>query len=225
MFTGLVEEVGTVCRLVRRGDYQRMVVAAHTVLSDTRVGDSIALDGVCQTVTRLHADAFEVETLAVSLAKTTMGSWRSGRRVNLERSLTPSSRLGGHFVQGHVDARARIVDLRREGENGYMTVALSGELATGCVAEGSIAIDGVSLTIAVLADRAEQADTHATVNIIPHTWNHTALGDRRVGDEVNIEVDILGRYVARLVSVHRSHASTGTHRPLTTQSLTAWGYA
>lgn len=223
MFTGLVEEVGAVRRVARSGEYQRMTVTARKVLEGTAVGDSIALDGVCQTVTRVYADSFEVETLAVSLAKTTMGQWRPGRPVNLERSLTPSSRLGGHFVQGHVDGRAPVVELRQEGQNGYLTIAVAADLAAGCVAEGSIAIDGVSLTIATLGDGGD-GGARVTVNVIPHTWSATSLGGRRVGDEVNVEVDILGRYVARFLSRGGSGETTSRGGALSREALATWGY-
>ncbi|MCG8479918.1 MAG: riboflavin synthase [Spirochaetales bacterium] len=124
MFTGIVEEIGRVLDVRSRSAYRRITIRAHAVLDDAEIGDSIALDGACQTVVRIGRDAFDVETLAVSLEKTTLGSWRVGRAVNLERALTPAGRLGGHFVQGHIDGTARIVDIRREGDNGYLTVDL-----------------------------------------------------------------------------------------------------
>ena len=219
MFTGLVEEIGTVTSIWKHSDYQLLEIRADHVLKDTAVGDSISIDGVCQTVTHLYGNRFLVEVLAVSLAKTTFGTFRSGRRVNLERSVTLSTRLGGHLVQGHVDATAAVVSLSRNQKNGYLTVELPPELETYCVREGSIAIDGVSLTIAQLRG------TLVTVNIIPLTWERTVLSERRIGDRANIEVDIIGRYVARMLGIEKqpNHTQPSSFR-LTPENLLAWGY-
>lgn len=216
MFTGLVEEVGTVRRVRRTGKYQTVEIAASTVLQETRLGDSIAIDGACQTVTDLASDYFAVETLAVSLEKTTLGEYRPGRRVNLERALTPRSRLGGHFVQGHVDAVATVADVREERENVYFTVALPEELLPYCVSEGSITVDGVSLTIADLSGE------EAMINVIPSTWRDTVLRERRPGAKVNIEVDIIGRYVARFLGYDAAPA--GPQGGLTAEKLKSLGY-
>lgn len=229
MFTGLIEEVGTVTSVHRRGNYQQLEVTAGIVLDGTVRGDSIAIDGACQTVTGSSDSRFSVDTLAVSLEKTTLGGYRPGRRVNLERAVLPTTRLGGHFVQGHVDGVGLVRDLRREGENGFLTVELPRELARYCVAEGSIAIDGVSLTI------AELRDPRIVVNVIPVTWEATSLGDRRPGDQVNIEVDIIGRYVARMMGLGDAGRGAGTDASsslhsdsrsgsLTAEKLTTWGY-
>lgn len=214
MFTGLIEETGTV-ETVRCGErYRHLEIRAERVLAGTVPGDSIAIDGACQTVVALGEESFTVETLAVSLDKTTLGDYSSGRRVNLERAVTPHSRLGGHFVQGHVDGTARVVQIRKEGPNGYITVKLPPELRPYCVDEGSIAIDGVSLTI------AELNDTRVTVNVIPVTWRQTVLRERVAGSRVNIEVDIIGRYVARMLGVANTRG-TGT---ITRAKLAEWGY-
>ncbi len=187
---------------------------AERVLAGTVLGDSIAIDGACQTVVARSEGSFTVETLAVSLDKTTLGDYSTGRRVNLERTVTPQSRLGGHFVQGHVDATARVTQIRKEGHNGYITVELPPELRPYCVGEGSIAIDGVSLTI------AELDDARATVNVIPVTWRETVLRERVAGSRVNIEVDIIGRYVARMLG----DAYTGGTGTITEAKLAEWGY-
>jgi riboflavin synthase len=220
MFTGLVEEVGTVAALRRDGQYQLMTIRANTVLQGTRNGDSISIDGACQTVTAMTADSFTVETLAASLEKTTLGSYRVGRKVHLERALTPDRRLGGHFVQGHIDGTAQVRQVREEGKNVFFTVTVPEELLPYCVSEGSIAIDGVSLTIAALAGR------ELSVNVIPATWNETVLRNRKTGDAVNIEVDILGRYVARMLGFAASAGTAGTHgqNGLTAERLAALGY-
>lgn len=193
MFTGLVEEIGAVRSVQARSRMRVLTITAERVITDTRVGDSIAVDGVCQTVTAIGDNWFSVETLAASLDKTNLGDLRSGRRVNLERALLPTTRLGGHFVQGHVDGTATVERIDEEGANVFFSVRLPENLLRYCIREGSIAIDGVSLTI------AELRDPIVTINVIPTTWNDTALADRRPGDRVNIEVDVLARYVARMM--------------------------
>jgi len=193
MFTGLVEELGTVRSVSRRGDYQELWVDARRVMDDLAYGDSISINGACQTVTRRDEIGFAVDTLAESLKKTALGGLGRGAEVNLERAVTPSTRLGGHLVQGHVDGVARVTEVRRQGENIYFGVLLPEELARYCISEGSIAIDGVSLTI------AELRGTRLRMNIIPTTWNDTALRNRRVGEQVNIEVDVIARYAERLL--------------------------
>lgn len=220
MFTGLVEEIGTV-RNVRRSDsYQLLEVAASAVLRGTRLGDSIAVDGACQTVTELKGDSFVVETLAASLEKTTLGSYQRGRRVNLERPLTPNSRIGGHFVQGHVDGIARVTEVRAEGRNVFFSLDLGEELAAYCVGEGSIALDGVSLTIASLTGNRPM------VNIIPATWSDTVLRDRTAGHWVNVEVDILARYIAKMLGASGKDENNMDRRlgTLTAERLQSLGY-
>ncbi|MDZ7794459.1 MAG: riboflavin synthase [Spirochaetia bacterium] len=199
MFTGLVEEVGVVGRVNRRGVYQLLRINAQKVLDDLKLGDSVAVNGVCQTVTELHADGFSVETLEVSLQKTSLGSLKAGSRVNLERALQAGARMGGHVVQGHVDGLARITAVQRRGENVYVELVLPQELARYCVSEGSVAVEGISLTIAALRG------SRITLNVIPTTWRETVLSDRRQGDRVNIEVDIMARYVERLLTSQKQY--------------------
>lgn len=199
MFTGLIEEVGTVDSVSRRGAYQLLRVHAQQVLDDLQLGDSIAVNGVCQTVTDLHADGFSVETLEVSLQKTSLGGLRAGSRVNLERALLAGSRMGGHVVQGHVDGLARVTAVQRKNENVYIELLLPHDLARFCVAEGSIAVEGISLTVAALRG------SRITLNVIPTTLRDTVLSDRREGDRVNIEVDIMARYVERLLTTQKQY--------------------
>lgn len=224
MFTGLVEEVGRVARVERRGAWQELTISAHRVVEDTRPGDSIAIDGVCQTVSALHGNSFTVETLEVSLEKTTLGALRPGDRVNLERALTLATRLGGHLVQGHVDGVAVIHAVRRHGPNGYLQVEIPRELLRYCVREGSITLQGVSLTIATLEDPL------VTVNVIPVTWETTTLGECRPGGRINLEVDILGRYVERLLQGRTGEVGAAEEagrdtRGLSQEQLLRWGYS
>ncbi len=220
MFTGIVEEIGTVRSVRRQGRFQELTVGAQTVLEDTRIGDSISIDGVCQTVTQLNEASFTVETLDASLGKTTLGTYRTGRKVNLERAVTPTSRMGGHIVQGHVDGTGTVRGIRTSGHNVYFAVELPPELAGYVISEGSIAIDGTSLTI------SELTGTTVVINIIPTTWNATALADRRTGDAVNIEVDVLARYVAQLLSTGAVVAAPAgaENQGLTAARLQALGY-
>lgn len=194
MFTGLVEEIGTIRSVSHSSDYQELWVNAHRVLDDLRRGDSISINGACQTVTALDDNGFAVETLGESLKKTTLGSGGRGTELNLERAVTPSTRLGGHLVQGHVDGVARVSQVRRQGANIYFEVIVLEHLARYCISEGSVALDGVSLTIAQLRG------TRLVINIIPTTWNDTALRNRRAGSYVNVEVDVMARYAERLLS-------------------------
>ena len=215
MFTGLIEEIGRVYSVKTGEGYRKITFEGGRVLDDLSLGDSIAVDGACQTVVEIEDKRFTVETLAVSLQKTTLGSFRAGRRVNLERSLTPDRRMGGHFVQGHVDTTARVAEVRRVGANVYFLLELPPDSLRYCIAGGSIAVDGTSLTIAELNSRG------VTINIIPATWEHTALADRGAGDAVNIEVDVLARYVERLM---RGAAAGGGSERMNEERLRAMGY-
>ncbi|GHV26679.1 riboflavin synthase subunit alpha [Spirochaetia bacterium] len=194
MFTGIVEEMGTVLAVVRETGRTRLTIAAERVLEGTGLGDSINIEGVCQTVADLDKNSFSVFTLAESLRKTTLGLLRPGDRVNLERALRPDSRMGGHMVQGHVSCTVPIRELRRESGNVYLSVEIPEEQIRYCVAEGSIALDGVSLTIAEIRGRLVR------VNIIPGTFGGTTLGYKKTGGLMNLETDIIGRYVERLLA-------------------------
>ncbi len=194
MFTGIVEEIGIVRSVTRGGDRARIEIASSVAVEGTRLGDSIAVDGACQTVVALSPASFTVEALAETLRKTTLGSLRAGSRVHLERALSLSARLGGHLVQGHVNGKGTVRELRRAGENVYLSIALSPKLERYCIAEGSIAVDGVSLTICALGPGWVE------VNLIPHTAASTLLGEKKRGGEVNIENDPIAKYVERLLS-------------------------
>ncbi|HEY8485074.1 MAG TPA: riboflavin synthase [Longimicrobiales bacterium] len=190
MFTGIVEEVGRVRHVEPFEAGVRLVLEAERVLAGLREGDSIALDGVCQTVTALQPGGFTVEAIATTLSRTTLGSFRPGRRVNLERALAFGARVGGHLVQGHVDGVGEVVALERRGEHVRMDVRLPEVVAEVTVLHGSIAVNGVSLTVNALP-----APDVAQVALIPYTWEHTNLSDLRVGDAVNLEGDLLGKFV------------------------------
>ena len=200
MFTGLIQSVGRVDGIRRRGGGARLVVRAPFSDGPLALGESVAVDGVCLTVTKKTPRGFEADLGAETLDRTTAGLWRTGRRVNLERALTPHGRLGGHFVQGHVDGRGKVLALGGTRAQWTMRVEIPDPLAPLVAEKGSIAVDGVSLTVSALGKGWFE------VALIPHTLGATNLKDRRAGDPVNLEVDLLARHVARLLETAWSPA-------------------
>jgi riboflavin synthase len=195
MFTGIVEELGTVEAVERQSDAVRLTVRADTVLEDTGLGDSISVNGCCLTVAERTGSTWTADVMAETLAKTALGSLAPGDRVNLERAATVGSRLGGHLVQGHVDAVGHVVR-RDPGEHwDVVTISMPVDLAPYLVDKGSITVDGVSLTV------VEARSDAFTVSLIPETLRRTTLGFRAPGDAVNLEVDVIGKYVARQVGL------------------------
>jgi riboflavin synthase len=196
MFTGIVEEIGEIVRVEPAGDGARLEIRGKTVTEGTRHGDSIAVDGVCLTVVGLDGEVFTVDVVAETLARSTLGGKDAGARVNLERAVRAGRRLGGHIVQGHVDGTAAVLD-RTPGDHGErMRFSLPPALARYVVEKGSIAVDGVSLTVA-----AVDAESF-TVALIPATLELTTLGARRPGDPVNLEVDVIAKYVEKQVAAY-----------------------
>jgi len=194
MFTGLIETIGQVVRAERRADALRLAVDLGPAAEGVRPGDSINLSGACQTVAAIHGRIAEFDAVAETLARTTLGDWQPGRRVNVERSLRPGDRLGGHFVSGHVDATGRVVE-NRQGDGGWrLRVEAPRELFPEIAPKGSIAVDGVSLTVV-------EADAPVlSVALIPTTLRQTTLGDLKSGDRVNLETDLLAKYVRRAIA-------------------------
>jgi riboflavin synthase len=194
MFTGIVEEVGEIVAAVQLDEATRFAIRAETVIDGLAPGDSVAIDGVCLTATALTADGFEVVSVASTLSRTTLGGYRAGRRVNLERALPLGGRLGGHLVQGHVDGVGEILVFEQRGESVLIDFTLPPEVAGVTVLHGSITMNGISLTINDLPREGV-----AQVSIIPFTWSHTAIGELGVGDGVNLEGDLIGKYVRHLL--------------------------
>jgi riboflavin synthase len=193
MFTGIVEELGTVDGLEDQGDAVRLTVRGPLVTTDAGLGDSIAVNGCCLTVAERDGETFTADVMHETLAKTSLGGLRPGDRVNLERAVTPTTRLGGHVVQGHVDAAGT---LRRRTPSEHwelVEVAMPAELARYLVPKGSVTVDGVSLTVVEVGDDA------FTVSLIPETLARTTLGLKQPGDPVNLEVDVMAKYVERLL--------------------------
>ena len=193
MFTGLIEEIGTVRRIERGAKGARLTIAADTVLENTKIGDSIATNGVCLTVVALTDDSFSADVMAESLRRSALGSLQSGSPVNLERAMPADGRFGGHIVSGHIDGTGRIAATRRDDNAVWYTVAASPELLRYIVEKGSITIDGISLTVAAVTEDS------FSVSVIPHTARSTVLGTKRAGDVVNLETDIIGKYVEKLL--------------------------
>jgi len=190
LFTGIVEEVGWVSSLRRRREGLQIVVAAKVVSEALRPGDSLSVNGVCQTVEEVEKGQVSFTAVPETLRSTTLGKLRRGQRVNLERALALGSPLGGHIVQGHVDGVGRVVALKSQGQERMLTVRLPRGLGRGVVPKGSIAIDGVSLTVASL-----RGDL-VSVALVPYTLEHTTAGSYRPGTEVNVELDVLGKYAS-----------------------------
>ncbi|HKH71062.1 MAG TPA: riboflavin synthase [Vicinamibacterales bacterium] len=190
MFTGLIETVGHVSGLVSVPSGFRMRVRTP-LASELALGESVAVNGVCLTVTAVEGDELQADIGPETARVTTLGSLKPQQPVNLERSLRAGDRFGGHFVQGHVDSVGTIENVRRDGDAHWLTISFPGALATALIPKGSVAVDGISLTVAALRER--QFD----VMIIPFTWSHTNLSSVSVRDQVNLECDMLGKYVVR----------------------------
>jgi riboflavin synthase len=195
LFTGIVEELGTVEQIEPQSDAVRLTVRASTAIEDAGLGDSISVNGCCLTVAERTETTWTADVMAETLAKTGLGSLQPGDRVNLERAVTVGSRLGGHLVQGHVDAVGHVVR-RDPGEHwDVVTISMPRDLAPYLVDKGSITVDGVSLTV------VEAGDEAFTVSLIPETLRRTTLGFRQPGDAVNLEVDVIGKYVSRQLAL------------------------
>ncbi len=190
MFTGIVTEVGRIRGVAPLDNGVRLSVAAEKVLPGLELGDSVALDGVCQTVVELEPEGFSVVAIGTTLSRTTLGAFRVGSRVNLEAALALGAPLGGHLVQGHVDGVGEVVSVEQVGEHRLLEVRLPEIVAEVTVLHGSIAISGVSLTVNALP-----APDLAQVALIPYTWEETNLSELRPGDRVNLEGDLLGKFV------------------------------
>lgn len=193
MFTGIVEEIGKINKIERGANSYSINIEANKVLEGTNIGDSIAVNGVCLTVTRMNSNSFYADVMPETLRRSNLGALISGSYVNLERAMAANGRFGGHIVSGHIDGVGTITDFRREGNAVWVTVSCDGSLLKYIIEKGSITIDGISLTVAYVDSSCFK------VSIIPHTADETTLLKRRCGDVVNLENDIIGKYVEKLM--------------------------
>jgi len=213
MFTGIIEEIGKVISLQSGAGKIKARVQGDKVLQGTQIGDSIAIEGVCQTVIHMDGGSFEVEILKGSQEKTTLGQLRTGQKVNLERALSLGDRLGGHMVQGHVNKTVAVSGIQQDRDNVFLTLEMNPQDLRYCIDEGSVTLNGVSLTIYKKTERSIE------VNIIPHTWSQTTLQDLKVGSPVNLEVDLIARHLEALGGPWFSS------KGLSMDQLKTWGYA
>lgn len=193
MFTGIIEKKGRVRSVEAHGSDLTMTIICGDLLTDSRIGDSIAINGTCLTVTRLDHESFDVHVVPETFTRTNLSDLQEGSSVNLERAMPAGGRFDGHIVQGHVDGVGTITTVTPEGEGARLTIEVPSSLAKYVVEKGSICLDGVSLTVAAVDD------PRVEIALIPHTLEQTVFGDRQVGDRVNIEVDVLAKYVERLL--------------------------
>ncbi len=213
MFTGIIEAVGVIAGVQDQAGSRRFVVEAPELVGGLKEGASVAVDGACQTVVGLSGERFTVETIGTTLARTIAGRYRVGSRVNLERAMVLGGRLDGHLVQGHVDGVGKVLSLRREGEYWLLDFEMPPVVDAVTVLHGSIAVNGVSLTVNALPGPGR-----CQVGLIPYTWAHTNLGLLKPGESVNLEGDLVGKHVAKLLSAWRGPSE------LSLESLTAWGF-
>ncbi|HXT62921.1 MAG TPA: riboflavin synthase [Pyrinomonadaceae bacterium] len=194
MFTGIIEELGRVRDVERRGEDARIVIEAHTVTDGSQNGDSISVNGVCLTALDVKPDSFRADVSKETLFRSTLGSLETGSPVNLERAVTPATRLGGHIVQGHVDATGRFLRSENHGDSWTFRFTYPPGIAQYLVFKGSVAVDGISLTIANLTDE------YFEIAVIPKTMELTNFSHLKAGDEVNLEADIIAKYVERILN-------------------------
>jgi riboflavin synthase len=193
MFTGLVEEKGKLVDKIPMGEGLRLVFEGSVVTYDMQIGSSISVNGCCLTVVKLDDNKFSVDTIEETLLKTNIGDLSTGNFVNLERPLKADARLGGHFVLGHVDTTGIVEEVKELSHSHFMTISFKPEFARYLIYVGSVSIDGVSMTVARLDDNK------FSVGIIPHTWKETIFSEKKIGNRVNLEFDVLGKYVERIM--------------------------
>lgn len=216
MFTGIIEETGIVKEIVRRSRSIVLKVEAKSVLDDIRIGDSIAVNGVCLTAASFTNNSFTADVMPETMQRSNLGNMRAGSRVNLERALTLQSRLGGHIVSGHIDGMGSVLSRKRDDNALLFTIAASEGLLKYIIEKGSVAIDGISLTV------VSSSNSSFVVSVIPHTQTETTLHLKEAGEKVNIETDIVGKYIERFIK--KSAREDDVPRGLTIDFLTQNGF-
>ena len=218
MFTGIIEEIGTIKQMIPGKVSYKITVSAEKVLQGTKIGDSIATNGICLTVTDIRGNSFDADVMAETVRRTNLSSMRAGSKVNLERALRLGDRLGGHIVSGHIDGTGVISDMTREDNAVWITVRCSRNLLRYMIEKGSIAIDGISLTLAYVDDECFK------VSIIPHTGEETILLKKKPGDSVNLECDLIGKYVEKLLLPREEEKTQAKSRGLDMNFLRENGF-
>lgn len=223
MFTGIIEEKGMISRIMKTASQAILTIKAKKVMEDIHIGDSIAVNGICLTVTSFSANEFQADVMHETLDRTSLKMLKPGSSVNLERAMAAGGRFGGHMVSGHIDGTGRITDIKEDSLAIWYTIETSSEILHYIVEKGSIAIDGISLTV------AKVTQTTFAVSTIPHTRVVTTLGERRAGDLVNLENDIVGKYVEKFIYEKNTHeimkenSEKKTHG-ITREKLAQYGY-
>ncbi|CAN5762998.1 riboflavin synthase [soil metagenome] len=213
MFTGIIEEVGTLRSISDLGDGRELRIVASRVLDGLKLGDSVSIDGACHTITERFDDGFMVQSVATTLQRTTLGEFAAGRSVNLERAMALGERLGGHLVQGHVDGTGAVLRVERRGELTLIDFTMTPPIAGVTILHGSITLNGISLTVNALPEPGI-----CQVSIIPFTWTHTTMHLLSSGDRVNLEGDTIGKYVRHMLG------EPGTAGTESTDLRRLWGY-
>ena len=216
MFTGIIEEVGTIKSVVSGGSSGEIAINATTVLNNTKIGDSIAVNGVCLTVTKMTDGGFTADVMPETLRRSNLGHLHIGDSVNLERAMAADGRFGGHIVSGHIDGVGTVAEMKRESNAVWVKISADIDILRLIVEKGSIAIDGISLTVAEVSDR------DFSVSIIPHTGSETTLLKKKIGDKVNLENDIVGKYVEKLLQP--KSAPSKTESKITMEFLREHGF-
>lgn len=195
MFTGIVEELGEVSAMARGRDSMVLTIKAKTIMSDLKLGDSVSTNGVCLTVTEKGSDYYKADVMHETMNRSSLGKLKPGSHVNLERAMSAEGRFGGHIVSGHIDGTGSITSIKKDDNAVWYTIDAPENIMRYIIEKGSIAIDGISLTVAKVTDK------DFSVSIIPHTIKETTLGEKKIGDIVNLENDLIGKYVEKLITI------------------------
>jgi len=211
MFTGIIEEIGEIRNVSPNAEGKRFRIAARKILGDIHDGDSIAVEGVCLTAEEFGQDYFVAQAVGETLSRSTLATLQRGDRVNLERAMAADGRFGGHFVQGHIDAIATIVELKQESNSAVLRISIPGSIQNYIVEKGSLTVNGISLTVAAVEE------SEVRIALIPATLKNTTLGLKAAGNQVNIEVDVLAKYIEKMLGQTKKE-------PLTFERVKNWGF-
>ncbi|MGV8906916.1 MAG: riboflavin synthase [Acetobacterium sp.] len=216
MFTGIIEEIGKITGIHKGDKSSKLTIQGNAIFEDLKLGDSVGVNGVCLTVTAFQNNSFIADVMSETLARSDLGELKPGSAVNLERAMSAKGRFGGHMVSGHIDGTGTISNMQKEDNAVWIKISTTEKILRGIVEKGSVAIDGISLTVAKLDKNS------FSVSVIPHTGNETTLLTKKTGDVVNLENDIIGKYIERFLSV--SSENTKNKSNITTDLLTKYGF-